>query len=583
MATDTTTPQAAPDITPTQSPDLMQGLSGLAQPGPSVQGTSEFQQAQGFEQKAQEATQRAADLANQPITVPQGKHAPLMNLIAGIAQGFSAFGTSLATKGEKGGAQQVAEYENQKQQLEMQKQQQALNAKNQAISQQISVADTNHKMGQQIWLMANMPNEMAESDLKVKQGQQALAGGAQAQQITGADFQAAHGGMKPDEFSAALSTNAPAASGQGVNPFFVNSAKQQLEASTKVLGTDDSFVKNLQSTLADPKATPKDLWTATSQLASQQEKQSNASKQQAEQQSAEAGSPVGKLSTPEALAAPGAQAAIQAKIDDPTTKPTDLPRLRALLPQAAVAQFNAENIKQREARNTQIVNQGDPDAAGMLLANRSLTLDELKSRQVTPAFIEQATLAAQKYDPNFKAAESAGQSKIAGSATNQQFFGNTDSLLVKGGTLDQLETAGGNLGNNKLPVLNSIDNWRKAALGEGPQAAYAAAALGVADDYSKVMSGGTGSDTARLSALDIINKNLSPEGRAAAISQIRQAVESQRQGRVGTNPYLSDMYPDPAKSRAGSAPPGATHIVPGPDGKNHYTNAAGTVDLGVAP
>lgn len=31
------------------------------------------------------------------------------------------------------------------------------------------------------------------------------------------------------------------------------------------------------------------------------------------------------------------------------------------------------------------------------------------------------------------------------------------------------------------------------------------------------------------------------------------------------------------------APPaGATHIVPGPDGKKHYTNAAGTVDLGVA-
>lgn len=30
------------------------------------------------------------------------------------------------------------------------------------------------------------------------------------------------------------------------------------------------------------------------------------------------------------------------------------------------------------------------------------------------------------------------------------------------------------------------------------------------------------------------------------------------------------------------APSGATHIVPGPDGKNHYTNATGTVDLGVA-
>lgn len=30
-------------------------------------------------------------------------------------------------------------------------------------------------------------------------------------------------------------------------------------------------------------------------------------------------------------------------------------------------------------------------------------------------------------------------------------------------------------------------------------------------------------------------------------------------------------------------PPGATHIVPGPDGRRHYTNAQGTVDYGIAP
>lgn len=37
------------------------------------------------------------------------------------------------------------------------------------------------------------------------------------------------------------------------------------------------------------------------------------------------------------------------------------------------------------------------------------------------------------------------------------------------------------------------------------------------------------------------------------------------------------------RPRPGGPPPGATHIVPGRDGKNHYTNAAGTVDLGIAP
>jgi len=317
---------------------------------------------------------------------------------------------------------------------------------------------------------------------------------------------------------------------------------------------NDSQMKQFAATMAQAKTDPtKANPTALATLARQATLRKTAldaiQESKTKQEAAAAGSSVAKLSTPEALAAPGSQAAIQAKIDDSSTDAADVPRLRALLPQAAVAQFNAENIKAREARNQQVVNQGDPDAAGKLLANRSLTLDELKSRQVTPAFIEAATAAAQKYDPSFKAAESAGQAKIAAAPANQQFFGNTDSLLVRGGTLDQLETAGSNLGNGQFPVINTLENARKTALGSGPQAAYAAAALGVADDYSKVMTGGQGSDTSRQQALDIINKNLSPEGRKAAIAQIHQAVESQRNGRVGQNPYLKDMYPDPSLTR----------------------------------
>jgi hypothetical protein len=351
-----------------------------------------------------------------------------------------------------------------------------------------------------------------------------------------------------------------------------------------ILGKDNPAVQAALTAAKDPSATVQSILAAGQGLSVALQQNAQVQDARTKKEAAEAGSPVAKLGTPEALAAPGAQAAIQAKMDDPTTDPNDVPRLRALLPQAAVAQFNAENIKQREARNTQVLSQGDPDAAGKLLANRSLTLDELKSRQVTPQFITAAIQSAQKYDPAFKAAESAGQAKIAGSPANQQFFGNTDSLLVKGGTLDQLATAGSNLGNTKIPALNSLDNWRKAALGQGSQAAYAAAALGVADDYSKVMSGGTGSDTSRLQALNIIAKNLSPEGRAAAINQIRQAVESQRQGRVGTNPYLTDMYPDPAAARATAPaiPTGATHTAKGSDGRLHYTNAQGQ-DLGVVP
>jgi hypothetical protein len=60
-------------------------------------------------------------------------------------------------------------------------------------------------------------------------------------------------------------------------------------------------------------------------------------------------------------------------------------------------------------------------------------------------------------------------------------------------------------------------------------------------------------------ALDIMSRNLSPEGQAAAIAQIRKTVTSQRNGRISTNPYLADMYPDPSTrqetpGRAGTQP-----------------------------
>lgn len=271
---------------------------------------------------------------------------------------------------------------------------------------------------------------------------------------------------------------------------------------------------------------------------------------------------VQQLSTPEALAAPGAQAAITAKIQDPTTNPADIPRLRALLPKAAVAQQQAMNLKTRELQAQQIIQQGDPAAAGQLLANRSLTLDELRLRNATPDFMAKAVFAAQKIDPSFKAAESAAQGRIAGSTANQQFFGNTDSLLVPKGTLDQLQAAGTDLPAGQIPIFNSVEQLASAATGNTPTSRYAAAVLGVADDYAKVMAGSQGSDTSRKQVLDILKAAQSPQQLAASIDQVRQQVMSQRRGRIGSNPYLKDMYPEPqAAGQSAFTPPAGSRPV----------------------
>jgi len=173
--------------------------------------------------------------------------------------------------------------------------------------------------------------------------------------------------------------------------------------------------------------------------------------------------------------------------------------------------------------------------------------------------------------------------KVASSPANVAFFGSAKSLTDKGGTLDQLADAAKDIPSDKIPVFNSVSDALRMSTGSGPIAKYAAIALGVADDYSKIMGGGQGSDTSRTQALQLLSAKQSPQQRTASIEGIRGSVSSQTNSRIGTNSVLQKMYGGQASKPNSSPPAGATHIVPGPDGRNHYTNAAGTVDYGVAP
>src|ERR1017187_9181655 len=83
----------------------------------------------------------------------------------------------------------------------------------------------------------------------------------------------------------------------------------------------------------------------------------------------------------------------------------------------------------------------------------------------------------------------------------------------------------------------------------------AAKGVGVADDYGKVMGGGTASDTARNSALRLFGQAASPDQRAQAIAATRNAVQSQRDSRIGNNQFLQRKY--------GVETGGATHTPGG--------------------
>jgi hypothetical protein len=199
------------------------------------------------------------------------------------------------------------------------------------------------------------------------------------------------------------------------------------------------------------------------------------------------------------------------------------------------------SIDKMKKEAAQAIADGDPVAAGQMLHDGVVAPSQIISAR-KPEFAQKAFAAAAGFGDGWNAQKAEADYKVASSPAQVQFFGSSKSLTDKGGTLDQLTAAGKDIPQNKIPVFNTIADAVRASTGSGPVAKYAAVALGVADDYAKVMGGGQGSDSAREQALKIISAAQSPEQRAAAVEGIRGAVGSQAGSRIGNNTVLQRMY-----------------------------------------
>lgn len=264
--------------------------------------------------------------------------------------------------------------------------------------------------------------------------------------------------------------------------------------------------------------------------------------QAAAKQRATLGDGITKMeSSPDELAKPGAQASIQAMLKDPNLDPNDAARVQALLPKAQVAQTAQLAMDKQKKTAEQAIEDGDPKSAGQLLVSGVVAPSQLVSSR-KPEFAQKAFSEAQKLQPGWSAQKADADFKVASSPAQVAFFGSAKSLTDPGGTLDQLKAAGKDIPDGKIPVFNTVADALKASTGSGPIAKYAAIALGVADDYAKVMGGGTGSDSARNQALSLVSANQSPDQRAASIEGIRGSVASQTKSRVGGNAVMQQMY-----------------------------------------
>lgn len=334
-------PAAAPDLSSMNQPGAAMTPAPAATVAPDNAAAAVQAQVAPYVENEKQAIQNMNDLSKPtppPAPVP---HARLLAMVSGLATGLSAAAMSLSTHGREGGAAEVTRIQGEEAAQKQRAAEFATTQKNAKIQQQITVADTNHKMAQNIILLATLPDEIAKSHLSV-------TGAQQTQAITGADFQATHGGMAPEDFMAAMSNKAPIQGQQGANPFFMNGAQSTLRAAkTAGLPDDNPAVKNLQSVLASPNVNAKDLYLATTQLQQEQQRQGMAAEQLAK---AEAVAPLGSKAIALNAAAqdwyqvlnPGKPLPPEYKLSPDSTQ-QDYKRIDALMEKTGTAQSTKAN------------------------------------------------------------------------------------------------------------------------------------------------------------------------------------------------------------------------------------------------
>jgi hypothetical protein len=161
-------------------------------------------------------------------------------------------------------------------------------------------------------------------------------------------------------------------------------------------------------------------------------------------------------------------------------------------------------------------------------------------------------------------------------------------LKVAFTTMDQhadlLRKAVKAVGNNDNQTLNSLKNSFKNEFGYSGPITAAAIADAYKGEVSNVINKGHITDTGNEKIAHTLDPSKQSPAQMEAVLAAYQGLAQSKMKMLQQQQNAAVAKSQPKSKTPAAAPPtGATHIVPGPDGKNHYTNAQGTVDLGVAP
>jgi hypothetical protein len=206
-----------------------------------------------------------------PVGTPDvGGHTRLLAMISGLASGLGALGTSIATKGQRGGVQQVLEDQAREQEMKIQAQQAAQAKTNAQLQNQLTTGEIARLNTQNYILGSTWHDEVDQSHFKTQEAQQNIKKSALDIDTAVAGYQRENFGlMPPSQVPGGL--NVPGAAVAPVTPDgrarVQTSLGSAINLATGVLGTTQdstlsAAIDKAKAVVANPNSSRADIMGA---------------------------------------------------------------------------------------------------------------------------------------------------------------------------------------------------------------------------------------------------------------------------------------------------------------------------------
>jgi hypothetical protein len=247
------------------------------------------------------------------------------------------------------------------------------------------------------------------------------------------------------------------------------------------------------------------------------------------------------------------------------------------------AQSNEIAFAANKKRTEDDIANGDPKQLAELLNSGDAAWSQLVSTR-KPEFLTKVIAAWKAINPNASVAKNEADYK---QATNPQVRATLDliqTMTDRNGSIAIAKKAAEKLPQFNSQIANAVFNATTTSFGSSSVTDFHTAMLGLADEHSKVMGGGIGSDTGRQQALNLLHDAYSNNQLSGAVDILTADILARKSELIRGNRVLEQTYgaggskTEPASATATVSvtdPNGGVHVFPDQASANNFKKLAG--------